>query len=206
MKYNDFTKIIEKPYFTRRELALRGISLYDAQIINWIKNGLILRVKRGFYVFSDKKNEISPSEIAFFLYEPSYISMETALNIYGLIPDVTQSIVSVSTKATRRFTNEYGHFIYHTIPSRFFFGYIPKNEKNGKYLLATPEKALVDYVYFHRGEIKTTDDVRELRINCDILKDVIDKKKLQQYLTVYKSPSLEKAINLIFTTCLPIKN
>lgn len=209
MKYNNFAKLVEKPYFTRQELALRGISLYDAQLTLWLKNGFIERVKRGLYVFTDRKKELSSFEIAFLLYEPSYISLESALSIHGLIPDIVQSVVSVATKPTRRFTNLYGHFIYHTISPKFFFGAVPKNGKNGKdgkYLIATPEKAIIDYAYFHKSRLRTKDDVRELRINGNLLHEMTDKEKLREYLVPYESPSLEKTVALIFETCLPTKN
>lgn len=209
MKYNNFAKLVEKPYFTRQELALRGISLYDAQLTLWLKNGFIERVKRGFYVFADRKKELSSFEIAFLLYEPSYISLESALSIHGLIPDIVQSVVSVTTKPTRRFTNLYGHFIYHTISPKFFFGAMPKNSKSGKfgkYLLATPEKAIIDYAYFHKSRLRTRDDVRELRINSNLLHEMTDKKKLREYLVPYESPSLERTVALVFETCLPTKN
>lgn len=206
MKYNDFAKIIEKPYFTKQELALRDVSIYNAQFNLWIKNGLIERVKRGFYVFTDRKDKISPFGIAFLLYEPSYITAESALSIYGIIPDITQSVVSVSTKPTRRFTNQYGHFIYHSISVNFFFGHVSKNGTFGKYLLASPEKALIDYVYFHRNELRTKDDILELRINCSVLHEIVDKEKTRQFLLEYRSSSLEGIINLIFATCSPIKN
>jgi predicted transcriptional regulator of viral defense system len=206
MKYHNFTKLVEKPYFTRQELALRGISLYDAQLTLWLKNGYIERVKRGFYVFADRKNELTPFEVAFFLYEPSYISLESALSIHGLIPDMVQSVVSVATKPTRRFTNTYGHFIYHTVSPKFFFGSVPKNGKYGKYLMATPEKAIIDYAYFHRSRLQTQDDVRELRLNGNLLHEMMDKEKLRKYLLPYESPSLERTVALIFETCLPTKN
>jgi predicted transcriptional regulator of viral defense system len=206
MKYNDFAKIIEKPYFTKQELALRGVSMYDTQLTLWVKSGLIERVKRGLYVFADRKDKISPFEIAFLLYEPSYISAESALSIYGIIPDITQSVVSVSTRTTRRFTNQYGHFIYHTVSPKFFFGSVSKTDNSGKYLLASPEKALIDYVYFHKKNLRAKDDVLELRINCAVLYETINKEKLHQYLLQYGSPSLEKIIELIFITCSLTKN
>ena len=50
--------------------------------------GLIIRLKKGLYVVDPKVSHIvlSTELIANHLYSPSYVSMQTALRYYGLIP------------------------------------------------------------------------------------------------------------------------
>ena len=120
MKYSQFRKLINKPYFNRQDLRLANFLVYDYQLSLWTKKDQLKQIKRGLYVFSDQVNELSTQEIAFLIYQPSYISLESALSFYSFIPDVVQAKTSVSSKTTRRFNNHYGAFIYqHLKPTLF---------------------------------------------------------------------------------------
>ena len=119
------------------------------QLSLWTRRGLLEHLKRGIYKIADY--EIKDSFIlANFLYSPSYISLETALNYYSIIPDVPFSVTSVSTKKTNTFRlKRYGQFNYVQIKPDLFFGFetiVP--EKNYSYNIALPEKAVFDLLYF----------------------------------------------------------
>lgn len=206
MKYIELTKAIQKPYFTRRELVLRGISAYDAQLTLWQQNGLLERVKRGIYVFADRKKDVALEEVSAFLYEPSYISLESALSVYGLIPEIVPAKTAVTTKATRTFSNAFGHFIYRNLKPELFFGYVPHTTKHGKFLLAEPEKALLDYLYLNRQRMNSAASIEELRINCEMLSSTVDRKKLERYLAAFHSKKLEKIVGGLFALCSPTHN
>jgi len=62
------------------------------QLNNWSKLGYLQGLKRGIYKLSDFEIE-EPFILANFIYNPSYISLETALNYYSLIPDIPLTIV-----------------------------------------------------------------------------------------------------------------
>jgi hypothetical protein len=126
--------------------------------------------------------------------------MESALSIYGLIPEMIFAITSLSAKANRKVQNDFGLFIYRHINSRLFFAYIPIETKFGKYLLAEPEKALLDYFYLNLGKINNIDDIKELRINTYELSK-LNKAKIKKYLKVFKIKKLEKMINLLLSLC-----
>jgi len=201
MKLSEFKKALSKPYFDLSEIRIHKVKIYNYQLSLWQKMGEIERLKNGLYAFSDKKKFLRPEEIAFLMYEPSYISLETALGFYGLIPEIVFSVTSVSTKTTRFFSNIFGNFSYRKIKSELFFGYVPYQTEYGKYLMAEPEKALLDYFYFNLGKINNADDISELRLNCDELNKIINRKKIKQYLAEYKIKKLERLINLLFELC-----
>ena len=169
----------------------------SVQLSRWMNLGYIDQVKRGLYVFSDKKDTIDPLDISFLLYEPSYVSMESALSFYGLIPELVPTTTAVSAKTTRTFENQYGTFSYRHVKPELFFGYIPHETPIGKYLLAEPEKAVLDYVYFNRTRLTSVNDINELRINIEEFRKIINIAKLKKYLKEYNSKKMEKIINLV---------
>ncbi|MEK9155822.1 MAG: hypothetical protein AAB360_00770 [Patescibacteria group bacterium] len=203
MKYNQLRLQINKPYFTLDDLRLRGLKVYSYQFSLWQKRGYIKQLKRGTYVFADKEDELAPPEISFLLYQPSYLSLETALNHYGLIPEIVQAQTAVTAKINRRFKNSYGSFIYRHLKPSLFFGYTPAQTKYGKYLLAEPEKALLDYLYLNLGKINTQNDIENLRLNCQILREIITKGKLDRYLKIFDSRKLNRTINQLLRQCSP---
>src|SRR3990167_4924333 len=197
MKYSQFRKLINKPYFNRQDLRLANFLVYDYQLSLWTKKDQLKQIKRGLYVFSDQVNELSTQEIAFLIYQPSYISLESALSFYSFIPDVVQAKTSVSSKTTRRFNNHYGAFIYQHLKPTLFFGYSSIKTEVGQYLLAEPEKALLDFFYLNLAKINNDRDIQELRLNHQILKEKLDQKKLLVYLKKFNNKKLAKMIRLL---------
>lgn len=200
MKYQEFKNAINNPYFSSLDIHLQGLNVYNYQLSLWQKKAYIKKLKRGFYYFTDQADDISKYELAFFMYQPSYISMETALSIYGLIPEMIYATTSLSTKANRKVQNDFGLFIYRHISPKLFFAYTPIDTKHGKYLLAEPEKALLDYFYLNLGKINNIDDIKELRFNTEELSK-LNKTKIRKYLKFFNIKKLNKMINLLFSLC-----
>jgi predicted transcriptional regulator of viral defense system len=105
------------------------------------QQGRVNRLKRGLYEINS--NPLSVFEKANLLYRPSYISLETALNYYGILPQFPQVITSVTTQHSNQFTADQ-QFEYSRIKPDLFHGY----HQDQDYLIATPEKALADIAYF----------------------------------------------------------
>jgi len=119
-------------------------------LLRWREKGWIERLRRGLYALAFPGNLNLPDlYLANKIYTPSYVSLETALSNYNIIPEVAIAVTSVTCKPTQRFKNQHGLFIYRTIQPRAFCGY--QIEKHGGYdvLIAEPEKALVDYLYLN---------------------------------------------------------
>jgi len=155
---------MDYPGFQRKlqEKKLEIFTLYDIEALypqnnpktiknnlhNWVKKGHIQRIKKNMYLLQEKN--IPAYYLANKLYQPSYISHETALSFYNLIPEETAHTTSTTTKPTRTIKNKHGTFTYHTIKKKAYTGYKPMKIQGYKTLIAEPEKALADFIY-HRN-------------------------------------------------------
>lgn len=146
------------------------------QLNRWVKNGTIIRLRRGLYMFPDIN--INEYAVASALYNPSYISLESALNHQGIIPDIPNTLTSVCTTTPRNFTTPMGKFAYSRIKTSLFFGYTLETDTQSKlpYSIAYPEKALLDLIYI-RNYHKLTD----LRVSWESL----DMTRLKKYAKIY---------------------
>ena len=86
----------------------------------WLSKGYFVRLKRDLYEFVGYDTELGIPDlyVANRLYEPSYVSLETALSIYSIIPEIAAGVTSVTTRPTRTFKNKYGLFFYRTCKGR----------------------------------------------------------------------------------------
>jgi hypothetical protein len=114
------------------------------------RNGFIIRVKRNLYVVASKvhNQEISTELVANHLYGQSYISLESALAYYGLIPERVFTMRSVTTKLHKHYDTPLGHFEFVKVPSSYFPIGIRQEIIDNQYafLIASPEKALCDLI------------------------------------------------------------
>lgn len=141
------------------------------------------RIKRGEYLFRYSDKNISDFQLANFLLEPSYVSLESALVYYELIDQFTYQITSITTRKTRTLTAREKTFAYSSIIPEMYWGYTNENE----FLIATPEKALVDFIYLS-GK---TDRPLPKSIHIDKL----NKKRLQNYLDRLDSARYARELN-----------
>lgn len=199
MKYNDLKKYIQGPVFSRQDLLLHGVTVYDYQLSLWVKKGYLLRLKNGVYVFAGEAERIKKEEVACLLYQPSYISLESALAHYGFIPEMVYAQVCVTAKINRTFDNDFGHFVYRHIKKTLFWGYETVATENGVYLLAEPEKALLDYLYLNLKAINSPADIAAIRLNKDQLREHVDEERFRKYLAAFGGKKLERWA----LTCLP---
>lgn len=199
MKYQDLRKIISAPYFSVKDPLLAEKTIYNYQLSLWSKNGLLMRLKNGRYLFPQEKSRIKGDEIASFLYGPSYLSLETALAWYGFIPEMVYAYVSVTSRINRRFPNELGTFIYRHIKPQLFWGYAEIKTEYGHILIAEPEKALLDYLYLNLRRIRKHSDFDNIRLNMDSVKEKIDVHKYLKYLAAFDI----KKMQVWAMKCLP---
>lgn len=111
------------------------------------KSGEIIRLKKGMYIYGKSNDLYSNDLIANHLYGPSYVSCQTALRKYGLIPERINCTQSITIKHSKSFENQIGRFEYiKTSFDLFHIGIKIENYKNISYLIASPEKALYDFL------------------------------------------------------------
>ncbi|MFV0345293.1 MAG: hypothetical protein ACK5IQ_03465 [Bacteroidales bacterium] len=125
------------------------------KIANLEQEGKVIRLKKGLYVVSPNINNqlLSAELIANHLYGPSYVSMESALRYYGLIPERVYTIRSMTTKRSKKFENSIGNFEYIGIKENYYPIGIKRQMEGSEYafIIATPEKALCDIISETRG-------------------------------------------------------
>ena len=196
MKYIDFNNAFKNRLLIDvREVRQIFPDFESRRFYEWQKKGYIKKLSRLFYVFSDRNiNEAENNFIANKLLEPSYISLESALRYYNLIPEVVFLTTSVTTRKTKLLKTPIGDFQYRKVKEKLFFGYRIINAGQIAYKIADPEKALLDFLYL-RSDIKSKGDIFELRINEESYREVIDQNKLKQYLGVFNSKALNKKID-----------
>lgn len=153
---------------------------------SWVKKEMLERIIKGVYKL--KETEIKEEFLlASYFDESSYISLESALSFYGMIPEYPYSITSVTIKKTKKISTKYGIFLYRKVKSDLFFGFKLITGDNYLYRLATPEKALFDFMYLNQREIKTPDYFREMRLS---LPTSISWKKLSSLLFILKNKAI----------------
>jgi hypothetical protein len=192
MKYNELTAAIKSPVFSRQDLALSGYKVLDYQLSLWVKKGYLIRLKNGIYAFRREKEKLRGETIAFVLCQPSYISLESALAWYGFIPEIVYAYTSVTARITRTFENDCGRFIYRHVKSGLFWGYVEIKTDHGPYLLAEPEKALLDYFYLNLARIDNEADFENIRLNEEQMGKTLDREKLLRYLKAFDVKKMEK--------------
>ncbi len=131
------------------------------QIVDWKSKNWLINLKRGLYTFNDKfvLAQLNDPFIANKLYFPSYVSLEWALSFYQLIPERVYTVTSVSSRKTCNFNNALGNFSYQTVKQDLFWGFNsllvdPNNSSSARYLIASPEKALLDFFYLKRSLVE----------------------------------------------------
>jgi hypothetical protein len=171
---------------------LSGHKVLDYQLSLWVKKGYLVRLKNGIYAFSREKEKLRGEGIAFLLCQPSYLSLESALSWYGFIPEIVYAYTSVTARITRTFENAWGRFIYRHVKSELFWGYVEMKTDHGPYLLAEPEKALLDYFYLNLARINNEDDFENIRLNEEQMENTLNKDKFMIYLKAFGGKKMKK--------------
>ncbi|MBI2030038.1 hypothetical protein HYT05_00270 [Candidatus Kaiserbacteria bacterium] len=187
MRYLDFKeKLKEFDIFSLSDIRKIDPAFAGARLTEWQSKGYIRKLRRGFYTFADRV----PDESALFLianrlYAPSYISLESALSHYGLIPEGVYAVTSVTSKKTARFATPLAEFSYRTVRPSLMFGYAMCEGSRGQYKIADMEKAVLDYLYLN-PHIAREADFHEWRFDSAGFLARADLKKLYTYADVFR--------------------
>ena len=162
--------------------CLKGYARPRDKISDLLRKGGIIRIKKGLYIFGDeyRRRPFSREILANLMYGPSYISLDYALQHYGLIPERVEAVTSVTTGRSRRFSTPVGLFTYRMIPLEAFRIGMDRIEiGDGRaFLMATPAKALADKLHDLRGtgiqSQKELNDYleRDLRVDPAVLREL----------------------------------
>lgn len=147
-----------------------------------IESGVLIKIERNKYVL--KKYSYSEFALANFIYEPSYVSFESALSFYGILSQFPYEITSATLGQTRSKEFNVKVYGYYHLKKSLFWGYIKENN----YLIADKEKALADQLYLSSKGIKKI-HLEEYDLS------LINKSKLKSYILKYpQTNQFKKAI------------
>ncbi len=107
-----------------------------------VKKGLASRLMKGKISFVEDDFVIATQ-----LLEPSYVSLDSALLMHGIIKQVPNMVECVTTKNSVRY-KELG-IVYHKLPGSMFSGYRRESKGSSYFFLAEPEKAFIDGIYLN---------------------------------------------------------
>ena len=176
------------------------------KISDLLRKGLVIRVKKGLYIFGDnyRRRPYSREILANLIYGPSYISLEFALHYFGLIPERVEAVTSVTCGRSRKFSTPIGLFTYRMIPLKAFSIGMSRIElEDGRsFLMAVPEKALADKIRADRGTVIQTQQqlyeylVDNLRIDAAALPG-LNAEYLAKIARRYRSRKVKLLSNLV---------
>ncbi|OHE57414.1 MAG: hypothetical protein A2Y36_01975 [Treponema sp. GWA1_62_8] len=158
MKFEDLLECFQKEaYFDYASVALlfrEGEESLRTCLYRFRKSGRLIELRRGLYAFAElyRKVPLTGPAVAEALYHPSYLSERWALSFHGVIPEKVVVYTSVSPRPTKRFANAWGRFMYRSIRQDLFSGYASESIMGSSVHIASPEKALMDFMYLEAGE------------------------------------------------------
>ena len=157
--------------------VLKDYKRPNDKIHHLINENKLISLRRGLYLWNSKLLP-EPFSVANVLYGPSYVSTESALSFHGLIPEQVFTVVSMTLKNSRNFSNSFGTFEYIKLQSPYYaFGITHTELRENQFaMIATAEKALFDKVITTSGiNLRSIESAKiflleNMRMDEDLLK------------------------------------
>ena len=166
------------------------------QLSRWVRAGRLYQLRRGLYALAPPYQKVRPHPyvVAGALVPGSYVSLQSALSEYGLIPEMVPQVTSVSAARPGRWDTPFGTFLFHHIKPELVYGYHAwalGGQQRAR--IARPEKALLDLVYLTPGGDSLA-YLRELRLQQ---LERLDLDTLQELAVRADSPKLLRAADRV---------
>jgi predicted transcriptional regulator of viral defense system len=198
MEFDKLLKLVgNEPVFDSSLLLAGNIQpeYIRMQLSRWVKTGKIHQLRRGVYALAApyQKQKPHPFLVANRLQKPSYVSLQSALSFYGMIPEIFNETTSVTTVRNERLNTHLGVFEFRYINKNYFWGYHLLDLGGQQAFVAAPEKAILDLIYLQPGG----DDpafISELRLQN---LDKLDIEKLRSQGKLFDKPKIHRAIQII---------
>jgi predicted transcriptional regulator of viral defense system len=145
-----FIKKLGRPVFTSHELtaiSAKSASTVTQSLNRLAKQGLLIKIYRGVWAETGTQRLTSFEVIPYlFARQRVYVSFISALHLHGIIEQIPQVVTLASTAHTCTIRTKVGVFSAHQIAPSFFTGF-DWYKGDGSFLIADPEKALIDSLY-----------------------------------------------------------
>lgn len=189
-------KVKELGIFSIADIELLYPNIDKRRLFEWKKKGYIVKIRNGWYGLPEFFEEpYSSWIIANSVHSPSYISLESALDYYGLIPEGVFMTTSVTTNRPLRIAMSGHDYTFSHIKTDLFKGYqlVAADRYKRKIRVANFEKAIVDFFYFH-AEYNAIREISGLRFNEPILRENLNIERLFKYLEDFRNKELETRV------------
>jgi hypothetical protein len=136
------------------------------QLHRWIADGKVIALRRGLYTLAEGLSAPKQGAVlANLMVSPSYLTGLWTLSWYGLIPEAVYEYTSAVVSYKQQYENTFGRFSYRRLKPDFFRGWQTVDYANSKLRVATPEKAVLDHIYWTPGDAVQT--MKVLRFQPD---------------------------------------
>jgi len=196
MKFDEFLALVgDEPVFSSSLFNVVGVSASQLrlQIVRWVNAGKLIQLRRGLYVLNRPYRKIEPHPylIANRLRKASYVSLQSALAYYGMIPEHVPVVTSITTGRREELQTGLGAFGFRHVQKSLFAGYQTVVVAPGQSaFLATPEKALLDLIYLSPGGDNAA-FIDELRLQGTA---ALSSTALTAAARPFDSPKIERAV------------
>jgi hypothetical protein len=199
MEFERLMEIVgDQPVFETSLLLAGDVDRANVQrqLSRWTKAGRLYQLRRGLYALAPpfQKVEAHPFFVANRLVKPSYVSLQSALSYYGLIPEAVPVATSVTTSRPGRWDTSLGSYAFRHIKTELFRDYRLLELGNGQEaFVASPEKALLDLIYLTPGADSAA-YLKELRLQN---LEALDLDRLQDEAGLTRRPKLQRAADRV---------
>jgi predicted transcriptional regulator of viral defense system len=179
---------------------------YD-KIVSLVEHGYLVQLRRGLYITTSLVNSTMPETflISNHLLGPSYVSIDSALFHWGLIPERVYEVTAVTNKLSKKFKTPLGIFSYTHIPLPYYSFGIEQLAltETQTVMIASPEKALSDKIITTAGiQLRSSKQVltyleEELRIEKESLRNLNTREMVKWLPDCTKQTSIKILIETI---------
>ncbi|MDD2982129.1 MAG: hypothetical protein PHQ74_01960 [Crocinitomicaceae bacterium] len=152
------------------------------KISELLRSGQLTALRRGLYVAGPESDLPIPDALllANHLRGPSYVSLESALSYWGMIPERVFEVSSVTIKTAKNYNTPLGRFSYRHLATPYYSFGVQRVELAPQQMamIASPEKAICDKIVLTSGvllrSINQTQDflMEDLRIDIEQLQSL----------------------------------
>lgn len=198
MNYEAFRQAFEgRVIIPTNDIFKRFPDFSSQRLTDWQNKGYITKIINRFYSWPNKPLEESHlALIANRIYMPSYISLKSALRWYNFIPEGVFQQFSATTRKTKDFETPIGDFRYKNLSTHLYFGYYPTTPERGNFLIAEPEKAILDTFYLY-PEIKGLPEIEGMRLNYEEILDLCSLEKLEAYSDSFDNKRVSRLVRIL---------
>ena len=199
MKFSDLLTLVgEEPVFSSSLLDVVGVSPRQArlQLVRWVNAGKLIRLRRSLYALNRPFRRIEPHPflLANRIRKASYVSLQSALSHYSMIPEYVPIVTSMTTGRPEEVRTEFGTCVFRHVRKALFGGFLSVMVAPGQSVfLATPEKALLDLIYLTPGGDRAA-YIDELRLQNET---ELSTRALTDAARVFDSPKIDRAVKRI---------